>query len=156
MDRERIIGDLKRKAILSYSKFLLSNEKEANDDVLIKSIILSWLDGEEDFDNRFLKFQELDRLITDSGLFEMVESINTSGDFTQVDQAINTYRCLTENEEYKLLIRESGYALPNSFSERENYTNGSLNSKVHFYRTFKSQLTELNEQLKGVHDSWKK
>ena len=49
---------------------------------MIKSIILSWLDGEEDFDNRFLKFQELDKLITDSGLFEMVESINASGDFT--------------------------------------------------------------------------
>ena len=147
MSKESVINELKRKAILSYSKAIISKDTRSKDEAVIDSILFSWLESEEDFGNRYSSFLELDRLLSSSGLFDVVESIS-QGNSHQIDQAIEIYSGLVKDNEYLELIKNAGYSLPTSFSERENYINGSLSDKVSFYHTFKTRLEELNQHLR--------
>ena len=144
------INRVKKEMMISFTKYSLSGDAEKNDEAVLNSVLLSWLESvhsAEDLQKKYHAFQKMRFLIQKSYLFDFVDSILEDHDFNRIQQAIRLYQSILQNDEYPILASTCGYRLPAEFGEEQYYLDGSLKAKVAFYHSFYDKVNKLYEDL---------
>lgn len=147
---------IKKDMVLSFTKFSLTGENEQNQDAVLSSVLFSWctgVDTVDDFIKKYNSFKQQEKLIQDSILFDLVESISSrEKDCPQAEKAVVIYDKLLDNSEYRECSHICGYKLPVEFGVLDYYFDGTLKDRVSFYHSFTERLDEMFNDLsvKGV------
>ena len=144
------INRVKKDMMVSFTKYSISGDEEQNDEAVLNSVILSWLESVKNADDlrkKYHAFQKMSLFIQKSYLFDFVDSILDDKNPDQIKQAIRLYHTMLENEEYNALASSCGYRLPGEFGEEQYYLDGSLQSKVRFYHSFYERINKIYDDL---------
>ena len=146
------INQLKKELVVSFTKYSLSGGEEENIDAVLNSILLGWLDSihnYDDFRRRYDAFQRLKRVIYQSGLFEISETLSYEKEKneSQIKHAVSIYKSLIQNEEYKNNSSLCGYQLPIEFGDATSYYGNVLRLRIQFYQLFSEKLEEIHRSL---------
>ncbi|MBP5678394.1 MAG: hypothetical protein J6X28_01015 [Bacilli bacterium] len=146
------INRLKKDLVVSSARFSLVGGEEENQDVVLNSILLGWMEpihNFQDFVLRYESFQKLRKLIYKSYLFEAVETIASEKvkDMNQIRHTMSIYDSLTHNEEYQKYSSICGYKIPIEFGRVDSYQDDSLKEKIEFYQLFSEKLEEIYRTL---------
>ncbi len=159
MDKEMLseFNQIKKEMILSYTKFAITGLDSESEDVLVDSVLCSFfekMNNPDDFITRYDSFMEEDKLIKDSHLFDVAEDIYHSEEKSDsnIKSAIAIYHSVTSSDDYKRLIVNSGYQIPNDFGLKLAYHGDTLHNKISFYYKFHDKYVEIYNKLfqKGV------
>lgn len=137
----------KKEMILSFTKFAITGDEKENNDVLLNTILCSFLEAaksKDDLTDRYESFRSLDQIIQDSYLFDMVISIASKlqKDEEEIRRALSTYGDLVNNKDYRNLTVRAGYRVSSEFGVKTNYYTDRLKKRVEFYYDFRDKFFE--------------
>ncbi len=146
---------LKKNLVFSLTKYSLTGEDDYNNEIVLNSILFSWLESLsslDDFNKKYFNFKKLKEYIYDTGLFYLVESIS-SNDNEKIKRAKEIYNGIINDNNYIKLTSNSGYKLPSEFEIDSCYENGFLKKNIQLFKEFASCLSDINKKInkKGVY-----
>lgn len=144
------INQIKKDMVVAFTRYSISGEDAQNMDAILNSVLLSWFDSihsSHDFYQKYGVFKQLEKMILNSMLFDMVDTISSPKDALQANHAVSIYRKVIQDENYQQLSNGCGYKLPNEFGNAPCYYDGSLKQNVQFFRLFGERLDTIFSDL---------
>ena len=155
MTIEDYVNYYQKKLAMCSLKDAIKNNNQISFLEIFYTVVLTWLEGVESNDDFKTKKSWLTRMSEYKNfemLFSLVESIDelSKENDNKIDMAISLYNSLKNDTFFQQMSEIAGYSLPESFAVRENYLNGTLKSKVDFFRKFDAELNSIFYNLKEV------